>query len=241
MAPEIETILLEPNLLIREGLVRILAGTQFEVRAHASCLEELALSTRDRPTMFILAAPDQASAGEGPIAQVRREFPSAWIVSLESSNGAVRCLSALRAGANTVLTQELSAEALVRSLELVTLGVVAIPVELLRELIDQGDKATLPQPTHAEAQTGDVARLLSSGRARLSNREMNILGCIQKGDSNKLIARQYELAEATVKVHVKSILRKIGAANRTQAAIWAMNQIQPNTNRVPYPGQSDLQ
>jgi two-component system nitrate/nitrite response regulator NarL len=45
-----------------------------------------------------------------------------------------------------------------------------------------------------------------------------------KGDSNKSIARKIEIAEATVKVHVKAILRKIGVHNRTQAAIWAMNK-----------------
>ncbi|TIV05318.1 MAG: hypothetical protein E5W02_28205, partial [Mesorhizobium sp.] len=57
----------------------------------------------------------------------------------------------------------------------------------------------------------------------LSNREKSILSCLIEGESNKTIARKIDIAEATVKVHVKAILRKIRVRNRTQAAVWAMN------------------
>ena len=56
----------------------------------------------------------------------------------------------------------------------------------------------------------------------LSPRETSILRCLARGASNKLIGREIKISEATVKVHVKAILRKIGATNRTQAAVWAM-------------------
>jgi two-component system nitrate/nitrite response regulator NarL len=52
---------------------------------------------------------------------------------------------------------------------------------------------------------------------------MRILDSLVEGDPNKIIARKIGAAEATVKVHVKSILRKLGVANRTQAAMWAMS------------------
>ncbi|XSC41943.1 response regulator transcription factor [Bradyrhizobium sp. RDT10] len=55
---------------------------------------------------------------------------------------------------------------------------------------------------------------------RLSPRERSIMRCLIEGDSNKCIARKIEIAEATVKVHIKAILRKIHVQNRTQAAIW---------------------
>ena len=57
---------------------------------------------------------------------------------------------------------------------------------------------------------------------KLSNRESEILHCLVDGSSNKAIARRLEITESTVKVHMKSLLRKINAANRTQAAIWGM-------------------
>lgn len=58
----------------------------------------------------------------------------------------------------------------------------------------------------------------------LSERETQILQCLIEGYANKLIARQLDIAEATVKVHIKGLLRKINVSNRTQAAIWALNQ-----------------
>src|SRR5918997_241157 len=64
----------------------------------------------------------------------------------------------------------------------------------------------------------------ASGIAGLSPQEKAILGWLADGSSNKVIARKVDAAEATVKVHVKAILRKIGVQNRTQAAIWALNQ-----------------
>ena len=71
----------------------------------------------------------------------------------------------------------------------------------------------------------------------LSPREQSILRCLTEGDSNKSIARKIDIAEATVKVHMKAILRKIRVHNRTQAAIWGMNNRSParttNTDSPP--------
>jgi two-component system nitrate/nitrite response regulator NarL len=59
-------------------------------------------------------------------------------------------------------------------------------------------------------------------RRLLSMREIEILFCLARGQTNKLIARRLDISEATVKVHVKTMLRKLSLANRTQAAIWAL-------------------
>src|SRR5258708_10352833 len=66
---------------------------------------------------------------------------------------------------------------------------------------------------------------------QLSTREKSILRCLIEGDSNKCIARKIDIAEATVKVHVKAILRKIRVQKRTQAAIWGMRLA--NTSAPP--------
>jgi two-component system nitrate/nitrite response regulator NarL len=58
----------------------------------------------------------------------------------------------------------------------------------------------------------------------LSQREEEILKCVVRGHSNKMIARSCGVTDATIKVHMKSILRKIRVANRTQAAIWALER-----------------
>ncbi len=67
-------------------------------------------------------------------------------------------------------------------------------------------------------------------RLCLSSRETDILSCLTNGISNKHIARKFGIAESTVKIHVKSILRKINVQNRTQAAIWALANIPHSEN-----------
>ena len=68
-----------------------------------------------------------------------------------------------------------------------------------------------------------VLQAKSSYTPALSARQQSIVRCLIQGDSNKTIARKMAIAEATVKVHVKAILRRIRVHNRTQAAIWAMS------------------
>src|SRR5690606_31857815 len=92
-------------------------------------------------------------------------------------------------------------------------GEKVFPTDLARILIN-GDfnvPAALP-----------VSRRAAAGRA-LSERETQILDCLLSGYSNKMIAKRLEISEGTVKVHLKGILKKINVQNRTQAAIWALN------------------
>jgi len=73
------------------------------------------------------------------------------------------------------------------------------------------------------ALTGAVVPAASAGECRPTARQAMILKSLMNGDSNKVVARRLRIAEGTVKVHIKLLLRKIGAKNRTQAAIWALN------------------
>jgi DNA-binding CsgD family transcriptional regulator len=91
--------------------------------------------------------------------------------------------------------------------------------------------ANLAEPRNSVAPTGPLRLpnngvLRKEGRRALTPRENDILMHIVRGDTNKAIARHLEITDATVKVHIRSIMRKIPAANRTQAAIWAMNNVE---------------
>jgi two-component system, NarL family, nitrate/nitrite response regulator NarL len=126
----------------------------------------------------------------------------------------------LKAGAHACLTSELTVESLSASLELVMLGV---------KFICQPEAPDAPVEGR---ENRDIARIASSNEfdllsriSRLSKTEIAVLECLMQADSNKVIARKLQIAEGTVKVHINSILRKIRAVNRTQAAMWAMTNL----------------
>jgi two-component system nitrate/nitrite response regulator NarL len=101
------------------------------------------------------------------------------------------------------------------------LGETILPGTVLQVLLDQTQSvAGAGQIAVANEQTPPDPRV-----NKLSPREAVILHSLMGGDPNKVIARKLDITEATIKVHVKSILRKIGAANRTQAALWAVQNL----------------
>jgi DNA-binding NarL/FixJ family response regulator len=106
-----------------------------------------------------------------------------------------------------ILTYDLSADAFVRSLRLICAGERVFPRDLT-------PGRRLPAPS-----SGDEAHHDGS---RLSPREREVLSHLLAGNPNKVIARHLGTAEATVKVHLKNLLRKINVDNRTQAAVWAL-------------------
>jgi len=110
-----------------------------------------------------------------------------------------------------ILTYDLSGEAFVRALRLVCLGERVFPRELtLRSKPETSVYETSPPRSDVD---------------RLSPREREILSHLVEGHSNKGIARVLGITEATVKVHLKNLLRKIRVDNRTQAAIWALSHL----------------
>lgn len=119
---------------------------------------------------------------------------------------------AFQLGVDAVIIKEISCEPLIESISLVALGEKVFPSQLVKNL-------TNCAPTHSNNDW--TASAIASG---LSAREIDILESIMKGMANKVIARQFDICEATVKVHVKAILRKLGVENRTQAATWAVKQ-----------------
>ena len=135
-------------------------------------------------------------------------LPKSRLVILAGELETKRLKTALEAGIDGYLMSDLSPDALIQSLRLVMLGEKVFPTHLAALLIS--------------GQTDNIVAMPGTPRG-LSEREMQILRHLLKGDSNKMIANRLGITEATVKVHLKTVLRKIGAANRTQAAIWALN------------------
>lgn len=139
----------------------------------------------------------------------------------------------LPAGAAPVLEEEAAAEPRGRRSERWDADEASnlVPFAPLRPVGGEGAAhAVAPVPAAPIPMAAAPAELLAPP---LSEREEQILRCLVKGLSNKAIARELNVAETTVKVHVKGLMRKVRAANRTQVAIWAMHHCPPPGDAAP--------
>jgi two-component system, NarL family, nitrate/nitrite response regulator NarL len=221
------TVLIGPSALIFEGITRILTPTRFRVIASAPCVHDLSLdlSPADERLLLIVDAGDNPVASIEQIKLFKGRYPKGRIVVLADRYRSNDAMSAYRAGANACLVKFAAFSVLIKSLELVMLGETIVLPEILSVL--STDDHGLEPSVHRDASSPETAHELIKGESalvpKLSAREKCILRCLLDGDANKVIARKVDIAEATVKVHVKTILRKIRVQNRTQAAVWAMN------------------
>jgi two-component system nitrate/nitrite response regulator NarL len=213
-----------------EGLARIFADSPFRVVMSVPSIENLdpKLIQHHDVALLILDAGDLRTATR-EIQLFKEMLPAARIAVIVGSNLLRDIASLFRTGANACLIEGIATEAFLKALELVMLGETLIPSALLTTVSDQ----------RIAAPASSVQRSSSS----LSPQERRILLSLVDGHPNKLIAGQLGIADATVKVHIKNIFRKIGVDNRTQAAMWAMNNILPPTAPgdepagIPPPGQ----
>jgi two-component system, NarL family, nitrate/nitrite response regulator NarL len=222
------TVLVGQCSLLREGLTHILcaAESRFRIVASAASIYDLVLGPMEQhqPLLLIIESGSDPLAMANQIAAFKDHHPSGRVAVLADQYVFPRVLSAFRAGANAYFLKVVASNAFIKALELVMLGETILPPELLSYVRNR---------TYAVKDPVDVRGLeIHPDRPpptdpfelpELSSREENILRCIGEGDPNKIIARKIGIAEGTVKVHVKAILRKIRVGNRTQAAIWLMN------------------
>jgi two-component system nitrate/nitrite response regulator NarL len=215
----VPTYILQSDGLFREGLRLILANTRFRPRGCAIQLDDLTEIPSDRPILFIVGV----SAEEAVIcSDIRNQYPLAFIVAVADESNPRPLAGALEDGANAALFSSVSPDELVSTLQAVVNGkLVLIDARLWSLEIHPRAEERLPPPL-GDDRPWEGADEPRAGK-RLSAREIAILERIVQGDSNKHVARFFSIAEPTVKAHVKAILTKIGASNRTQAAIWALN------------------
>jgi two-component system nitrate/nitrite response regulator NarL len=216
MMDQVDTVLVGSKTLMREGLKGLLAGTSINIVAETQRLCDVVSTLAGRRLDLVLVDVTEFSDEfEDSLRELKVQLPALRVVMLTDVLDAQQLSASLAAGIDGYLMKEISCGALLQSLHLVMVGEKVFPTELATLLIN----GTPAAPRSGRRTLGDQVR-----DRGLSEREKQILQCLAQGDSNKTIANRLEITEATVKVHVKSLLRKIEATNRTQAAIWAVNQ-----------------
>ena len=222
------TVLVGPSALLREGLTRILGAADFRIIASSSTVDDAVLTAlaRHRSVLLVVESGDDLSGAVRQVELFKERHPEGRVAVLADHNQPSDILSAFRADAHAYFMKVAPCDAFIKSLELVMLGETIVPAAVLSMIHadeDDNDDENEAVVHDVREAAGEYLEAEGSDMPRLSARERCILNCLIKGDSNKGIARKIEVAEATVKVHVKAILRKIRVHNRTQAAIWAMN------------------
>jgi two-component system, NarL family, nitrate/nitrite response regulator NarL len=218
-------VLIGPHALLREGLTRILCDAHFRVVGSAASLEGLAASAvaRSERLFLIIESNGDADIALPQIKNFKEQHPDGRVAVLGSRDRSGEMVAAFQAGANVYFDSQEKSEAFIKALELVMLGETILPPELLLYVRHPQGEERYQTIEHYQQDPGPRGTAVAEREwPQLSLRESCILRCIVEGASNKVIARKIDIAEATVKVHVKAILRKVRVRNRTQAAIWAM-------------------
>lgn len=216
LAGSVVTLLVENSRLFREGMKLLLADSPYDIKGEADCLDDAMAIVNEgfSPALLILDFHEEDIEDFEHIRRLRANSANARIVILTNDVSTSKLTKALELGCDAYLLKDMSPEALIQSLTLTMLGEKVFPTNLAQLLIEGRLGASAnPAPTVRVAATGG-----------LSEREMQILRCLVNGDPNKVIANRLKITEATVKVHLKGLLRKISVSNRTQAAIWAVER-----------------
>jgi DNA-binding NarL/FixJ family response regulator len=191
----IRILIVDDHALLREGIAALAADQRdMKIVAEASngreAIEQFRLHNPD-VTLMDLQLPDMN--GTDAMIAVRSEFPGARVIILTTYSGDVQVSRALKAGARAYLLKSLLRKELLDTIRAVHAGQKRIPSELANQLADH---------------LADDS---------LTARETEVLRLISGGNANKIIADQLSITEETVKGHVKNILSKLGANDRTHA------------------------
>lgn len=205
-------LIVDDHPLFRRGLVQLLQmvpGFQLVGEATGG-MEGLAMARELRPDLILLDLNMRDLSGIEVLRGLRAARLDTRVVMVTVSDSGEDVVAALRGGVDGYLLKDMEPEAMLEALQAVAAGRVVIPQQLNHLLAAALRSESRPQ---------------SMGAAGLTEQETRILEKIAEGLSNKQIGRELDIAEGTVKVHVKHILRKLDLRSRVEAAVWAVERI----------------
>jgi len=203
----IRIVVIDDHTLFRRGVTALLSRVPgFEIVGEAADgFDGIKAVAAHRPDVVLLDLHMPGISGVEAMQAILKEAPGTNVVMLTVSEAADDLMLALRAGALGYLLKNIESDFLVDSVRRAADGEVVMSPEMTARLM-------------RELRTGGAAAV----QPALSPREREILGYLARGASNKEIARDLDVAESTVKIHVQHILRKLDLTSRVQAAVWAV-------------------
>jgi DNA-binding NarL/FixJ family response regulator len=198
----IRVLMVDDHPLLREGIAAVIEGQpDLEVVGEATNgREAVELFRARKPDIVLMDLQMPVMGGIEAISAIRSEFPNARIVVLTTYKGDTQALRAFKAGASGYLLKSMLRKELLDTIRSVHAGHRRIPPEIASEI--------------AEHHTDDA----------LSQREIEVLQRVAAGGANKIIAGELNISEETVKAHMRSILAKLSANDRTHAVMIALKR-----------------
>ena len=214
MTEKSKLMVVDDHPLFRRGLVSLLSyDQQFHVACEAGDVSEALQLAKSTPVELILLDNHLPGVrGVDAIASFKELDPEVKVVMLTVSDDEEDLAKALKSGADGYLLKTSDSEQLSDTLSRVMAGESVISPQMMSKLV-----ASLRHQDAPPGDQNDPARLAE----RLSPREREIVQLIAKGLSNKLIARELDIAETTVKIHVQHIFKKLELSSRLQVALFA--------------------
>lgn len=204
-------MLVDDHPLLRKGLQQLIElSDDLELVAQAgSGAEAIKLGEELDPDLILLDLNMQGMDGLETLEKLRAVGVTSRIVMLTVSDADEDVIAAISRGADGYLLKDMEPDELLTQIERALQGKM-----VMSEAVTQALATAIRKP-----QPNNEAKLDS-----LTGRELEILKLIAKGLSNKLIARELDISDGTVKVHVKHLLKKLGLRSRVEAAVWMINQ-----------------
>jgi DNA-binding NarL/FixJ family response regulator len=201
-AGAIRILTVDDHPMLREGIAAVLASEQDMILvAEASNGREAVEQFRTHhPDVTLMDVQMPEVNGIDAIVKIREEFPAARIIVLTTYTGDAQAARAFKAGAYGYLLKSMVRKELIDTIRSVHAGKKRIPVEIAVEL--------------AQHHSDDA----------LTEREMEVLREVAAGNANKMVAQRLNISEETVKAHMRSILSKLGANDRTHAVTIAVKR-----------------
>ena len=202
----VRVAIVAPDGLIRDGVLHLLSRNRFEIDAEGTASVVLEGTSSLSPEILVVAMTPPSEAVQ--IVNISKAAcPDTKVIVISDQIDLGRVAEYIEAGASAFVPSSIASSELVKIIALAALDMTIVPTGTFGRAVR--DKQPRPSIESSQCET----------RIRgLSPREASVLTLVKRGESNKQIARHLEIAEATVKVHVKSILRKLAARNRTEAA-----------------------
>jgi|SRR4051812_8887003 NarL family two-component system response regulator LiaR len=204
----ITVVIVDDHQVVRQGL-RYLLDQEDGIEVVAECPDgpsAIAAVRRRAPTVVLLDLFMPGPSGLEVLAQIKRDRPETEVLMLTSSTADEHLLAAIRAGALAYLPKTAGVDQVVASVRAAARGESLLDPQIAARLVREVRDPS-PRPLN-----------------QLSPRETEVLALLSRGKSNREIARACTISEETVKAHVSSILAKLHLADRTQAAIFGLQQ-----------------